>query len=160
MSEIVDPITTRTEEQINISVGNDSRKQERAGERNDKSYSQLEEKSDYDIYNPALINGISFSISTTNLKVGAFYPITVTVNGGSGIANVPSDTVIYQSSDLSKAYVQNGCVYAVGATAVVGDEGYEGESDEEITITGIIYTKDSDGKFISIQSSITGIKIS
>lgn len=150
MSEFVDPITKRTEPEINESVGNDSRKQERAGERNDKSYSQLDEKSDYDIYNPVLIESVSFSITTTSLKVGAFYPITVSVNSGTTLANVPSDTVIYQSSDLSKAYVKDGNVYAVGATG----------ENETLTITGFIYTKDSNGKLISIQNSITGITIS
>lgn len=153
MSEIIDPITTRTEAQINESVGNDSRKQERAGERNDKSYSQLEEKSDYEIYNPALIEDISFSITTKTLNVGGFYPITVTVNSGEGanpMANVPSNEVIYESSDLSKAYVKDGILYAVNATG----------ENETITITGIICTKDENGHMISISNTISGITIS
>ena len=154
MSEILDdPITKRTDPEINESVGNDSRKQERAGTRNDKSYNQLDEKSDYDIYNPALITGVSFSIPTTSLKVGAFYPITVTVTPT--IANVPSDTVIYQSTDITKAYVKDGYLYAVGATAKAGDEGYDGNKDETVVITGIIYTKDSEGKTISYQNNIS-----
>jgi uncharacterized protein YjdB len=147
MSEILDdPITKRTEPEINESVGNDSRKQERAGTRNDKSYNQLDEKSDYDIYNPALIESISFSIPTYNLKVGAFYPITVSVNTGNGqnpIANVPSDTVIYQSSDITKAYVKDGYLYAVG--------------QGNVEITGIIYAKDSEGKTKSYQNNIPGV---
>lgn len=163
MSEILDdPITKRSDTEINESVGNDSRKQERAGTRNDKSYNQLDEKSDYDIYNPALIESISFSISTSNLKVGAFYPITVsvnTVNGQNPMANVPSDTVIYQSSDITKAYVKDGYLYAVGATAKAGDEGYDGNKDETVVITGIIYTKDSEGKTVSYQNTISGITI-
>jgi uncharacterized protein YjdB len=142
MSEILDdPITKRTEPEINESVGNDSRKQERAGTRNDKSYNQLDEKSDYDIYNPALIESISFSIPTYNLKVGAFYPITVTVTPT--IANVPSDTVIYQSSDITKAYVKDGYLYAVG--------------QGNVEITGIIYAKDSEGKTKSYQNNIPGV---
>ena len=144
MSEILDdPITKRTDPEINESVGNDSRKQERAGTRNDKSYNQLDEKSDYDIYNPALITGVSFSIPTTSLKVGAFYPITVTVTPT--IANVPSDTVIYQSTDITKAYVKDGYLYAVGATT----------GNETVGITGIIYTKNSEGKTISYQNNIS-----
>lgn len=153
MSEIIDPITTRTEAQINESVGNDSRKQERAGERNDKSYSQLEEKSDYEIYNPALIEDISFSITTKTLNVGGFYPITVTVNSEEGtnpMANVPSNEVIYESSDLSKAYVKDGVLYAVNATG----------ENETITITGIICTKDENGHMISISNTISEITIS
>lgn len=152
MSEIVDPITTRTEEEINLSVGNDSRNQERAGERNDKSYNQLDEKSDYDIYNPALIEDISFSITTKTLSVGGFYPIVVTVNSGEGadpMANTPSNEVVYISSDMSKAYVRDGVLYAVGAT----DDG------EDVTITGTINTKDENGNMISISNTISGITI-
>lgn len=149
MSEILDdPITKRTDPEINESVGNDSRKQERAGTRNDKSYNQLDEKSDYDIYNPALIESISFSIPTNSnsLRVGACYPITVIVTPF--IANVPSDTVIYQSTDITKAYVKDGYLYAVGAT-----------ENETVDITGTFYTKNSNGKTTAIVSYITGITI-
>lgn len=83
---ITNSFTERGEDDINFDVGNDSRKQERAGERNDKSYSQLGEKSDYNIYNPAIIADISFQLSRTTpnvennvtsytLNVGDFYPL-------------------------------------------------------------------------------------
>jgi len=152
MSEVLDdPITKRTEEEINISVGNDSRKQERAGERNDKSYNQIEEKSDYEIYNPALIRSISFSIpaaiesSKYVLRVGAFYPISVTVNSSEGdkIANVPQvECISFRSNDMTKAYVQNGNLYAIGAT-------------EEVQITGVFSTIGENGETMNLVSTIT-----
>ncbi len=156
----VDEVTKRTDEEINLSVGNDSKKQEREGIRNDKSYNVLEEKSDYNIYNPALIEDISFSIPVTpgdggiyTIKLGSFYPITITTNSGVSSdpnANTPQAAYIsFSSNDMTKAYVKDGILYAVGAT----------EGNNTVTISGIFYTKNAEGKEISITSSF-GIKIS
>ncbi len=160
---ITNSFTERGEDDINLDVGNDSRKQERAGERNDKSYSQLGEKSDYNIYNPAIIEDISFQLSRTTpnvennvtsytLNVGDFYPITVVANqtGGSNhMASISINQVNFFSSDVSKAYVRDGVLYAVGAT----------EDEEEVEITGVVYAKDENGNMIAHTNTISKITI-
>jgi len=159
---ITESFTKRSEDDINFDVGNDSRKQERAGERNDKSYSQLDEKSDYSIYNPALIEDISIQLSRTTptvsdnittytLNVGDFYPIVITTNtseNSNSIANISVNQVCFSSSDMSKAYVRDGVLYAVGTTG-----------DNPIEITGVVFVKDENDNMISITTSINQINI-
>lgn len=136
---LVEGFTNKTEEQINQGVGNDSIKQGRVAELNEEVNSVIEEKSDYEIYNPAQIEDISFSISTKDLVVGGAYPITVTVNKGQGanpMANVPLGYIVYTSSDTSKAYVSDNVLYAIGPTVEEEKENDEAQQKPEQNPSG------------------------
>jgi hypothetical protein len=50
---------------------------------------------------------------------------------------------------VSKAYVRDGVLYAVGAT----------EDEEEVEITGVVYAKDENGNMIAHTNTISKITI-
>jgi hypothetical protein len=146
-----DPITNLSDEEINVNVGNNSRTQERAGERNDKQYSNLKEKSDFDIYNPNMIESISVEIQGVEVedesefvKLGRNYPILVAINDEEvSTAYVNNISWKLQLASNKGGRENTNLVYIKDGILYVSDK-INTTNYNYIAITGSMYVKDEE----------------